>query len=132
MADYIDRLSIRTRPSGRPIMHQRWGKLLFLHWPMPAELLRPLIPSRLAIDTFAGNAWIGVVPFTMWGVRPVFLPPLPGLNAFHELNVRTYVHLNGVPGVWFFSLEATSALHQCTSRLGSALGLPSALLPCPH
>ena len=26
----------------------------------------------------------------------------------HELNVRTYVHYNGVPGVWFFSLDANS------------------------
>src|SRR5256885_5655226 len=48
-------------------------------------------------------------PFTMWGVRPYFGPPVPGLNAFHELNVRTYVHHDGVPGVWR-SEEHTSEL----------------------
>jgi uncharacterized protein len=91
-------------------MHQYWGKLLFMHWAIDAELLRPLIPSQLSIDTFDGRAWIGVVPFTMWGIRASFLPPVPGTSAFHELNVRTYVHFNGVPGVWFFSLDAVNRL----------------------
>jgi uncharacterized protein YqjF (DUF2071 family) len=91
-------------------MHQTWGKLLFMHWPIDRSLLRPLIPKQLEIDTFDGSAWIGVIPFTMWGIRPALLPPIPGASAFHELNVRTYVHFNGVPGVWFFSLDAASGL----------------------
>ena len=91
-------------------MHQYWGKLLFIHWAIDAELLRPLIPSQLSIDTFDGKAWIGVVPFTMWGIRASFLPPIPGTSAFHELNVRTYVHFKGLPGVWFFSLDAANSL----------------------
>ena len=105
-----ERLAFRTRPSGSPIMHQNWGKLLFKHWPIEAEILRPLIPAPLTIDTFDGQAWIGVVPFTMWGIRASFLPPIPGTSAFHELNVRTYVHFNGEPGVWFFSLDAANRL----------------------
>jgi uncharacterized protein YqjF (DUF2071 family) len=104
----IDRLSIRERPRSWPLMRQHWGKLLFMHWPIPPDLLRPLIPGRLTIDTHDGSAWIGIVPFTMWGVRPIFAPPVPGLSSLHELNVRTYVHLDGVPGVWFFSLDANS------------------------
>jgi len=91
-------------------MHQHWGKLLFMHWAIDPELLRPLVPSQLSIDTFDGSAWIGEIPFTMWGIRASFLPPIPGASSFHELNVRTYVHLNGVPGVWFFSLDATNRL----------------------
>jgi uncharacterized protein len=91
-------------------MHQKWGKLLFMHWRINAELLRPLIPSQLSIDTFDGSAWIGEIPFTMWGIRASFLPPIPGTSAFHELNVRTYVHFQGVPGVWFFSLDAANKL----------------------
>jgi len=105
----VDRLSIRERPRGLPLMRQWWGKLLFMHWPCPAELLRPLIPPPLTIDTFEGRAWVGVVPFTMWGVRPSVLPPFPGLSSFRELNVRTYVHYDGVPGVWFMSMDANSA-----------------------
>lgn len=106
----IDRLALRTRPSGPSLMRQYWGKLLFMHWAIDAELLSRLIPSQLSIDTFDGKAWIGVVPFTMWGIRASFLPPIPGTSAFHELNVRTYVHFKGVPGVWFFSLDAESRL----------------------
>jgi len=89
-------------------MHQTWGKLLFMHWRIDAGALRPLIPEKLEIDTFDGTAWIGIVPFTMWDIRalPPYVPPVPGLNAMDELNVRTYVHHNGVPGVWFFSLDA--------------------------
>ena len=91
-------------------MRQYWGKLLFVHWAIDAAVLRPLIPAELSIDTFDGKAWIGVVPFTMWGIRASFLPPIPGTSAFHELNVRTYVHFKGIPGVWFFSLDAASSL----------------------
>ena len=91
-------------------MRQYWGKLLFMHWPIDARVLRPLIPTQLSIDTFNGEAWIGVVPFTMWGIRASFLPAIPGTSAFHELNVRTYVHFNGIPGVWFFSLDAANSL----------------------
>jgi uncharacterized protein len=103
-------------------MYQTWGKLLFLHWPVAAELLQPLIPSRLRLDTFEGQAWVSVTPFTMWGIRPIFFPPLPVLSQSHELNVRTYVHMEGVPGAWFFSLDASNALAVLGARL--SLGLP--------
>src|SRR5215208_5879963 len=98
-------------------MYQSWDKLLFLHWSLPSELLRPLIPDTLAIDTFGGAAWVGITPFTMWGVRPVFLPSLPYLSESHELNVRTYVHLDGVPGIWFFSLDANNPVAVWGARL---------------
>jgi uncharacterized protein YqjF (DUF2071 family) len=81
-----------------------------MHWPVPVDLLRPLIPEPLSIDTYDGLAWVGITPFTMWGVRAAFTPPLPSLSESHELNVRTYVHLDGVPGVWFFSLDANNAV----------------------
>ena len=103
-----DRLAVRERPQGSHVMHQSWGDLLFMHWQVPAEHLRKHIPERLEVDTFEGRAWVGVTPFTLWDVRPVFTPPVPFLSEFHEINVRTYVHLGGVPGVWFFSLDANS------------------------
>jgi uncharacterized protein len=113
----IERLSVRARPPGLPIMYQTWGELLFMHWPVPPRSLRPLIPEPLAVDTHDGAAWIGLTPFTMWGVRPVFAPALPFLSESHELNVRTYVHLDGVPGVWFFSLDANNPLAVLGARL---------------
>jgi uncharacterized protein YqjF (DUF2071 family) len=92
-------------PQTRWVMFMRWHDLLFLHWPTPAELIRPLIPRQLEIETFDGWCWIGIVPFQMSGVRPRYVPMS---FAFPELNVRTYVKTAGRNGVWFFSLDAAS------------------------
>jgi hypothetical protein len=97
-------------------MAQRWHDLLFAHWPLPVQALRPLLPPALPIDTFDGVAWLGIVPFRMSGVRARWLPPLPGLSAFPELNVRTYATLDDRPGVWFLSLDAASRLAVWTAR----------------
>ncbi len=99
-------------------MHQNWGKLLFMHWRIDEKHLRPLIPQALKIDAFDGSAWIAVAPFTMWDIRalPPFLPAVPGLSSAHELNVRTYVYLDNVPGVWFFSLDCNSSLAVMAAR----------------
>ena len=114
----VDRLAVRHRPHGQPVMHQEWGKLLFMHWRVNANLLRPHIPKSLEIDTYGDSAWLGITPFTMWDIRavPPFMPPIPGLDEMHELNVRTYVHYNGVPGVWFFSLDANSTAAVLAAR----------------
>lgn len=116
-----DRLAIRDTPRGAPVMHQTWGKLLFMHWPIPAGFLRPIIPSRLEIDTWDGTAWVALTPFTLWNVRANGMPAIPGLDAFHECNVRTYVHLDGVPGVWFLSLDATKTIPVLAARMLYAL-----------
>jgi uncharacterized protein len=89
-------------------MKQTWHDLLFAHWPLPAAVMRPLVPVRLMLDTFDGQCWVGVVPFHMSGIRARGLPPLPGLSRFPELNVRTYVTHSGKPGVYFFSLDAAN------------------------
>ena len=49
------------------------------------------------------------------------MPPVPTAHAFLELNVRTYVTLDGRPGVWFFSLDAASTLAVIGARLGIRL-----------
>jgi uncharacterized protein YqjF (DUF2071 family) len=105
-----DRLSMRESPVGSPIMYQSWGNLLFMHWQMPSQILRPLVPNRLSLDSFDGQTWVGLIPFTIWDSRIIFTPAVPWLSTFHEINVRTYVYLDGVPGVWFFSLDADSVL----------------------
>jgi uncharacterized protein YqjF (DUF2071 family) len=92
-------------------MRQRWAGLLFLHWPVAPEIIQARLPDGLFVDTHDGQAWLGVVPFFMERVRPVLLPPMPGLSWFLELNVRTYVHdAEGQPGVWFFSLDCNQPL----------------------
>lgn len=103
-------------------LFMRWVDLAFLHWRVSADALRALVPADLEIDTFEGNAWIGVTPFRMTGVRPIALPPIPTVNDFPELNVRTYVRFGGKSGVWFFSLDAGSQLAVFGAR--TIVGLP--------
>jgi uncharacterized protein len=118
----IDRVTPTYRPLGWPIGHQRWRDLLFLHWSIPANALRPLVPPGLTLDLWEGMAYISIVSFAVSAARPPGVPAALGLR-FLETNVRTYVHVDGRdPGVYFFSLDATSALAVAGARLG--LGLP--------
>ena len=99
-------------------MLQRWLKLTFLHWPYEPDVIRPLIPKQLTLDTFDGAAWIGLVPFLISGLRPPWMPVLPWISTFPETNVRTYVRgPNGDRGVWFFTLEADRLLGVMGARI---------------
>lgn len=109
-------------PTTRWAMSMRWHDLLFMHWPVRPQVIRPLIPAALDIDTFDGWAWIGVVPFRMTGVCPRYVPELRCTSAFPEINVRTYVKTLGRSGVWFFSLDAMNRLAVRVAR--SWYGLP--------
>jgi len=117
----IDRIAPTYRPSLPVFGHQKWRDLLFLHWPIPVDVLRLHIPAPLTIDTYDGVAYIGLVPFWMAGVRPGWAHERVAFR-FLETNVRTYVHLNGDPGVYFFSLEAASSIAVAVARL--QFGLP--------
>jgi uncharacterized protein YqjF (DUF2071 family) len=122
-APAIDRLSPSHRPDQRIAGYQTWRNLLFVHWRISPAEARAAVPDWLSLDTFDGSAWIGLVLFGMSGVRPWWSPSIPGISAFPETNVRTYVHLDGHdPGVWFISLDAGGSFG---ARLGrSRWGLP--------
>ena len=89
------------------IMTQRWNDLLFLHYALAPELIRPLVPDVLTLDTYQQRAWVSVTPFWINHLRPPGIPSLPWLSHFAEINVRTYVTRDGKPGVYFFSLDAS-------------------------
>lgn len=103
-------------PQDAWIMRQGWRELLFAHWPVAVQTLRPLVPAALPLDTFEGEAWVGIVPFQMRDVCPRGIPALPWLSESPELNVRTYVTIQGVPGVYFFSLDAANPLFVIVAR----------------
>lgn len=111
------RLKEREPPASGHVMYQRWEELLFLHWPVEPELVQVRLPDGLKVDTYEGKAWIGVVPFQMLKVRPRFLPALPRLSNFPELNLRTYVvDEQGRPGVWFYSLDTPQPIANWIAR----------------
>jgi uncharacterized protein YqjF (DUF2071 family) len=103
-------------PEGPWIMAQRWENLLFAHWAVPRAALERLVPPNLTLETFDGAAWLGITPFTVSNLRLRALPAVPALSTFPEINVRTYVTAGGKPGVFFFSLDAGSALAVATAR----------------
>jgi uncharacterized protein len=110
-------------PGSPWLMTQTWHDLLFAHWPVEAAALRPLVPAPFELDLCEGQAWVAVVPFHMTNVAPRGVPALPWLSAFPELNVRTYVRMNGRGGVYFFSLDATNPV---------AVGVARTLVHLPY
>jgi uncharacterized protein YqjF (DUF2071 family) len=105
----LDRLAPTRRPEGKNAGTQSWRDLLFVHWSVPVDAVRPLVPAELELDPWDGRMWVGAVPFVMKDIRAWWQPKAVALD-FLELNLRTYVHHRGRPGVWFFSLEASSWL----------------------
>ncbi|MDE4085538.1 DUF2071 domain-containing protein [Planococcus maritimus] len=103
------------------IMAQTWRDLVFLHWPIPPDALRPFVPAELEIDLFDGQAWVGVVPFLADHTRLRFSLPFPIAGTYRELNVRTYVKHKGRSGVYFFSLDADSLLAVKAASAGGFL-----------
>lgn len=106
-------------PGGSWFMKQVWRDLLCLHWPVPAERLLPYVPERLELELREGSAWISLVPFRIRPYRLRGLPPLPFAHSLLELNMRTYVTFGNEPGVYFFSLDASSRLAVEAARLVS-------------
>ena len=117
-------------PTSPWLMTQTWHELLFAHWPVDADGLRTLVPSAFAIDTFDGQAWLGIVPFRMTNVAPRFVPALPWASAFPELNVRTYVRVGQRQGVYFFSLDAANPVAVGVARTLVHLPYFSASMVC--
>jgi uncharacterized protein YqjF (DUF2071 family) len=104
------------------LMTQSWNDLLFAHWPVDASQLRRIVPKAFELDLFEGQAWLGIVPFSMTNVGIRSVPPLPWLSAFPELNVRTYVRVADRPGIYFFSLDAGRRV--AVAAAWAALNLP--------
>ncbi len=119
-----DRPDCRLEPPvavPRPAIHHGWSEVSFVHWSFPPEIVRPLLPSGLDVDTFGGAAWVGMVSFHL-DIRPALTPELPWLSHFEEMNLRTYVCApNGDTGVWFVSLDAARLPAVVIAR--STLGL---------
>jgi uncharacterized protein len=117
-------------PKAPWVMTQSWENLLFVHWPIAPALLRAKIPAPLELDTFAGQAWLTIVPFQMNHIRFRFLPTIPGMRFFPELNVRTYVTYGGKQGVYFFNIEAAHRLAVWVARHFAYLPYAYATIDC--
>lgn len=101
--------------------YQEWNRAIFLHWEVNYDELRKLVPSELEIDLIDGKPWVSLVAFTMENIRPKFLPAFPPISNFDEINVRTYVKVDGKAGVHFLSIEAGNKLSCMVAKTMSEL-----------
>lgn len=97
-------------------MVQQWRDLAYIHWRYPAQEVQALLPAGVEVDTFDGSAWVGLIPFSMKNIGLPRLPTVPYFGSFPEVNVRTYVRRNGIPGVWFFSLDVNRLIPAFVAR----------------
>lgn len=109
-------------PKGDWIYYQEWNNAVFLHWEIPFQTLRQLVPKPLELDNFEGKYYVSVVVFTMQKIRPKYLPSVSFLSDFEEINVRTYVQKDGKKGVYFLNIEAEKWLSAFVAK--SLSGLP--------
>jgi uncharacterized protein YqjF (DUF2071 family) len=98
-------------PESRWTLGQTWEHTFWAHWAVPVEDVRQLVPDELEIEEHDGSAWLSFVFFRVRALRARGALPVPGISSFLQLNVRTYVRgPDGLPGVWFFSIDASSRL----------------------
>ena len=123
ITDLLNQVSHRpwNIPEGNWHYYQEWNLVLFFHWVIPEEIIKPLIPSNLELDLFEGKAYISLVPFTMQRIRPRYLPAISAVSDFHEINLRTYVIKDGKSGVYFINIESEKRLSAFISRKLSGL-----------
>lgn len=121
--DILSQISHRTieLPKGKWHYYQEWNHVLFFHWAIDAEVLKPLIPAGVDLDLFEGKAYLSLVPFTMQNIRPSFLPAFSPVSDFHEINLRTYVSNGGKEGVYFINIESQKWFSALLSRILSGL-----------
>ena len=103
-------------PVERPIMRQQWQELAYVHWRYDPEVVQALLPTGLEVDTFDGSAWVGLIPFSMRNISFPGTPAIQYFGSFPEVNVRTYVKKDGIPGVWFFSLDVNRFIPALVAR----------------
>lgn len=115
----------------RPVLRQQWHELAYFHWPYDPAVVQALLPDGVTVDTFGGQAWVGLIPFEMRRVQLGATPPVPWLGSFVEVNVRTYVTDRlGRRAVWFFSLDVPRTAIVAVAR--SVFSLPYCWGPASH
>ncbi len=111
------RLALRERPQESPKLVQHQHDVLWMHWSCPAEAVQETLPAGLTVDTFKGQAWVGIAPQRVTGLRLGWAPPIPFLSSGIELSVRTYVHdREGRPGIWHYSVDSNNSLAVSAGR----------------
>ncbi|MFI2431612.1 YqjF family protein [Streptomyces sp. NPDC018693] len=101
-----------------PVLRAGWLRQAFVHWAYRPDEVQTLLPGGLVVDEYQDTAWVSLTAFVMAEVRPP--GPVPGLPAFAETNLRTYVrHGDGRDGLWFLSIEVACPLMLAARAVGA-------------
>ena len=96
--------------------YQEWKNVVFLHWPVQMEDLKDFVPNNLEIDLYEGTPWVSILIFDLKNLRPRFLPAVPPISDFYEINLRTYVKAENKQGIYFLQLEASNIISAKLAR----------------
>jgi uncharacterized protein YqjF (DUF2071 family) len=123
-----DNAAARTRLlslRGDPFLSADWERILFLHFAIEPELLRPFVFPSLKLELYDGRAYVSVVAVTMRRFRPtrLFSPGcvLRPIACQKFLNLRTYVRHRDESGALFLRGWLSKPI---------PLPLPTFNLPC--
>jgi len=95
-------------PYGPWALSYNWNDALFVHYALPPEVVRPLLPAPLSLDVFGGSAWVSAVALRVNRLRWNGTPAIPFVSSFPLLALRTYVTLGDRPGIYCFSFDVAS------------------------
>ena len=102
---------------------QVWRNLLFQHFELnDTSFLEAHLPKNCKLDSFDGKYYLGLVAMEMSDVRHRSTGDKIWFKCYNELNVRTYITLDGKPGVLFLSLDVDSLISVLGARV--FYGLP--------
>jgi len=105
------------------LFHCSWQRVLFLHYRVAPQFLQPQVPFDL--DLHDAQAYVSLVAFTLCNMRlnhPHLKFVTQPLHTHAFLNVRTYVRVGNMPGIYFLAEWLNNRL---ATMLGPILyGLP--------
>ena len=105
-----------------PLTRQTWKNLVALHWAIPGDALRPLLPPRLTPAILEGHCRITLSAFEIAAIEVDSPLPIPDFAPFWQIEIRTYAQDEaGRVGVWYLSLGASSLAAATAAR--AAFGL---------
>jgi uncharacterized protein YqjF (DUF2071 family) len=115
----------RLASDGGAVLVADWAPALFIHYAVEPAAIQPLVPFPL--DLHDGRAYVSVVAFVQHHLRPKVGGRVGALLsrplANHPFcNVRTYVVVDGEPGIYFLA-------EWIPNRLAALLGPPLYGLP---
>ncbi len=98
------------------VAQQEWHDVLFMHWPVPYDLLKPYVPDPFILETYGEQAWISIVLFRVEKSRLRNMPTIMSYPPFLQMNIRTYIQFQGEPGIYFLSVDVNRLLIMMTAK----------------